>query len=69
MNDSFSDLARYYDPLMRHVDYDRWYAVAAAVAALVPPPFVHADLACGTATLARKLRRNGWKTGDRKSVV
>jgi SAM-dependent methyltransferase len=60
VNDDFADLARYYDPLMEHVDYDRWYAVAGTVAELVPQPFVHADLACGTAVLVKKLRRNGW---------
>src|SRR5690606_17293139 len=54
MNDSFEDLARYYDRLMVHVDYDRWYAVAGAIAGLLPRPFLHVDLACGTGTLLRK---------------
>jgi predicted TPR repeat methyltransferase len=62
MNDSFEDLARYYDRLMVHVDYDRWYAVAGAIAGLLPRPFLHVDLACGTGTLLRKLRKVGWNS-------
>lgn len=62
MNDEFAEIARYYDPLMVHVDYDRWYAVSDALAMLLPDDFVHVDLACGTGTLHRKLRRAGWNS-------
>lgn len=60
--DPFAELARYYDPLMAHVDYDRWFVVATAVAealGLKTPPR-HLDLACGTGTLLARLRVAGW---------
>ncbi len=60
--DVFEDLARYYDPLMEHVNYDRWFFITAALADLVPAPFRHLDAACGTATLVEKLRRTGWES-------
>lgn len=59
MNDPFQDLARFYDPIMVHVDYDRWYLVAAAIAEILPRPIAHLDAACGTGTLLRKFQRNG----------
>ncbi|MEX2016830.1 MAG: class I SAM-dependent methyltransferase, partial [Candidatus Hydrogenedentales bacterium] len=62
--DPFGELARYYDPLMAHVDYDRWFVVATAVAeslALKTPPR-HLDLACGTGTLLARLRVAGWSS-------
>jgi len=62
VNDDFAEIARFYDPLMVHVDYDRWYAVSDALATLLPDDFVHVDLACGTGKLHRKLRRGGWKS-------
>ncbi len=58
--DAFEDLARYYDPLMDHVNYDRWFFITAALAELAPTPFRHLDAACGTATLVEKLRKTGW---------
>jgi len=58
--DAFEDLARYYDPLMAHVNYDRWFFITVALADLLPDPFRHLDAACGTATLVEKLRKTGW---------
>lgn len=58
--DVFEDLARYYDPLMEHVNYDRWFFTTVALAELVPSPFRHLDAACGTATLVHRLRKTGW---------
>ncbi|HOE65151.1 MAG TPA: class I SAM-dependent methyltransferase [Candidatus Hydrogenedentes bacterium] len=60
IEDAFKDLARYYDPLMAHVNYDRWEVVVRALAGMLPEPFVHLDAACGTATLIKRLRRTGW---------
>lgn len=62
MQDAFGDIARFYDPLMAHVDYERWHAMALALGELVTPPLVHVDAACGTGTLARGLRRAGWRS-------
>ena len=61
-NDTFDGLARFYDPLMQHVNYDRWYVVAGAVAQLLPRPFAHLDAACGTGVLLKKLRADGWRS-------
>lgn len=58
--DAFEDLARYYDPLMNHVNYDRWFSITVALAEMLPPPFRHLDAACGTATLVQLLRQTGW---------
>jgi SAM-dependent methyltransferase len=60
--DSLCEIARYYDGIMHHVDYDRWYTVTTALAALLPENFVHLDAACGTGTLIKSLRRDGWKS-------
>lgn len=58
--DAFEELARYYDPLMEHVNYDRWFFTVAALAELISEPVRHLDAACGTATLVHKLRSTGW---------
>lgn len=58
--DAFEDLARYYDPLMEHVNYDRWFFTVSALAELVGDPVRHLDAACGTGTLLHKLRKTGW---------
>jgi SAM-dependent methyltransferase len=60
--DPFATLARYYDRIMAHVDYDRWYLVTLALAGLLPSPFRHTDLACGTGALVKRLHRHGWHT-------
>ncbi|MFO7976071.1 MAG: class I SAM-dependent methyltransferase [Candidatus Hydrogenedentota bacterium] len=62
MADPFATLARYYDRVMAHVDYDRWYLVTLALAGLLPVPFRHADLACGTGNLVKRLQQIGWRT-------
>ena len=62
VRDTFCDLARYYDHIMDHVDYDRWFTVTTALAQLLPRDFVHLDAACGTGTLLKRLRRTGWRT-------
>ena len=46
--DAFGELARYYDPLMTHVNYDRWFFTVSALADLVEEPIRHLDAACGT---------------------
>ncbi|MBM3290530.1 MAG: class I SAM-dependent methyltransferase [Candidatus Hydrogenedentes bacterium] len=61
-NDAFDGLARFYDPLMQHVNYDRWHLVAGAVAELLPRPFRHLDAACGTGVLLQMLRKDGWRS-------
>ena len=60
--DSFATLARYYDRIMAHVDYDRWYLAALALGDMLSSPFRHADLACGTGTLVKRLHRARWDT-------
>lgn len=58
--DAFGDLARYYDPLMSHVNYDRWYTTTQALGEMLASPVRHLDAACGTGTLATMLRQTGW---------
>jgi len=60
--DSFGELARYYDRIMDHVDYDRWFFVATALTELLPDSFRHLDAACGTGTLVKMLRQAGWNS-------
>ncbi|NIA13360.1 MAG: methyltransferase domain-containing protein [Nitrospiraceae bacterium] len=60
--DDFHEIARYYDRIMDHVDYDRWYSVATALTELLPPGFTHLDAACGTGKLLRSLREDGWRS-------
>lgn len=62
VTDPFDGLARFYDPLMQHVNYDRWYLIAGAVARLLPRRFVHLDAACGTGALLQKLRKDKWRS-------
>jgi len=61
-HDSFGELARYYDRIMDHVDYDRWFLVTTALAELLPDSFRHLDAACGTGTLVKMLRQAGWNS-------
>lgn len=58
--DGFEGLARYYDVLMQHVDYNRWYLATTQLGSLLPAPMRHIDAACGTGRLLRELRRSGW---------
>lgn len=60
--DAFEDLARHYDALMRHVDYERWFLTTTALARLLRPGFVHLDAACGTGTLLKQLVLIGWES-------
>lgn len=59
--DAFSDLARFYDPIMREIDYDRWLVVSTVIAELCGrQEFEHIDLACGTGKLLKRLIQHGW---------
>ena len=59
--DSFAEIARFYDPIMNHVDYERWRAVLDALTPLLPKPVRYLDAACGTGTLLDSMRRNKWQ--------
>jgi SAM-dependent methyltransferase len=61
-NDTFEDLARYYDAIMTDVDYDRWEIAAANIAQMLPKDFLHLDAACGTGTLLRALKPYKWNS-------
>jgi SAM-dependent methyltransferase len=61
-DDAFCDLAPYYDRIMDHVNYDRWYLVTTTLAALLPRGFLHLDAACGTGTLLKRLQAIGWNS-------
>jgi SAM-dependent methyltransferase len=58
--DTFEDLARYYDPIMEHVHYERWLKIVTLLGAMLPPHFRHLDVACGTGVLANMLRERAW---------
>lgn len=60
--DPFASLASFYDPLMEHVDYERWQSIVRTLAALIPEPFLHVDAGCGTGTLVAMLREKGWRS-------
>lgn len=60
--DPFADLGRYYDALMKEVDYDRWVVVTSLLAELLPAKFRHVDLACGTGRLLKRLVQHKWNS-------
>lgn len=60
--DPFADLGRYYDALMKEVNYDRWVVVTSLLAELLPAKFRHVDLACGTGRLLKRLVQHKWRT-------
>jgi len=60
--DPFAGLGRYYDAIMKEVDYDRWIVVTSLLADLLPPDFRHVDLACGTGKLLKRQIQHGWKS-------
>jgi SAM-dependent methyltransferase len=60
--DTFSEIAPFYDRIMEHVNYDRWFMIATELAEMLPRPFRHIDIACGTGTLVKRLRRAGWSS-------
>jgi ubiquinone/menaquinone biosynthesis C-methylase UbiE len=60
MDDTFHELARHYDSIMDHINYDRWVVASSLVAELAPQEaFAHLDIACGTGVLLKKLRQHG----------
>lgn len=59
-HDPFDCIARYYDQIMSHVDYERWCAITSLLSKMLPDRFVHLDVACGTGTLVKRMRRTGW---------
>ncbi len=63
MSDQFGDLARYYDRIMDKVNYERWHVITGMLAEWAgTAPLRHLDVACGTASLSKRLRRDGWTT-------
>jgi ubiquinone/menaquinone biosynthesis C-methylase UbiE len=58
--DPFEDLARFYDTMMAHVDYDHWCHVSLSLRECLPTPVDHLDVACGTGVLMEDLRNLGW---------
>ena len=61
-HEQFATVARFYDQIMTHVDYDRWFLLATSIGQMLPPHFVHVDAACGTGKLLRKLRQAHWNS-------
>jgi len=60
MEDTFHELARHYDTIMDHIDYDRWVVASSLIGELAPEKdFAHLDIACGTGVLLKKLRQHG----------
>ncbi|MFP6581396.1 MAG: class I SAM-dependent methyltransferase [Candidatus Hydrogenedentota bacterium] len=63
MHDTFHKLAKHYDGMMSHVDYERWIAVSTLIADLCPDDdFYHLDIGCGTGNLLEGLRDYGWRS-------
>jgi len=62
VEDTFSNLARHYDAMMSHVDYDRWALIASHLRELAPKPRAHLDIGCGTGKLVTRLRRQKWQS-------
>ena len=62
-HDTFEDLARFYDPIMQEVNYDRWLVVTTVLSELCGrEDFRHIDLACGTGRLLKRLLQHGWRS-------
>ena len=61
-DDTFAGLARFYDPMMAHVDYSRWVRIARSITGHMEPGFRHLDVGCGTGVLLTMLRAAGWKS-------
>lgn len=60
IQDPFAEIARFYDPIMNHVDYQRWRAILDVLTPVLPRHVRHLDAACGTGTLLESMRRDGW---------
>jgi len=60
-DDAFAELAQYYDTIMEHVDYYRWFRTTEALGRMAPQPLLHLDAACGTGVLMDRLRGPEWK--------
>lgn len=61
-HDPFEDLARYYDPIMEHVDYARWFDMTTMLAEqLLPHEVCCLDAACGTGTLLEMFKTYQWE--------
>lgn len=61
--DTFKHLARHYDAMMEHIDYERWVVLTTMLAELCPDEgFNHLDIACGTGALVRELAEHRWHT-------
>lgn len=61
--DPFIDIARFYDPIMHAVNYDRWLFISMLLADLVPKKkFAHLDVGCGTGILVKRLLQHGWNS-------
>ncbi|NLN92633.1 MAG: class I SAM-dependent methyltransferase [Candidatus Hydrogenedens sp.] len=61
-NDDFAPIAHYYDQMMEHVNYVRWERIADHLSLLLPRPFLHLDVGCGTGTLIELLSKHGWNS-------
>lgn len=60
-DDAFAELAQYYDTIMEHVDYHRWFRTTEALGRIAPQPLLHLDAACGTGVLMDRLRSPEWR--------
>lgn len=61
-NDDFAPIANYYDQMMEHVNYVRWERVTDNLSLLLPRPFLHLDVGCGTGVLIELLDKHGWNS-------
>ncbi|MCH7808828.1 MAG: methyltransferase domain-containing protein, partial [Planctomycetes bacterium] len=56
-------MAKHYDSMMSHVAYERWVGVSTMIAELCPDEnFKHLDVGCGTGSLVKLLREQGWRS-------
>lgn len=70
--DIFDTLAKHYDSMMSHIDYERWLVVSTMIAELCPnEDFEHLDAGCGTGALVQKLREHRWRSygGDLSNAM
>ncbi len=61
--DPFEELALFYDPIMEHVDYARWFDITTLLAEKLLPQKVRSlDAACGTGTLLHMFKELQWES-------